>query len=99
VLLILANLGRSDPKPGAAVKRGLRWSECCRKQEQPNIVCKTAIGRATVPSDCGLPCICVKHVNRLFSRREAQGASTEVVEMGDLSRREIKPDSAVVGLF
>jgi hypothetical protein len=37
--------------------------------------------------------------NRLFRRREAQGAPSEVVEVGDLSRREIKPDKAVDGLF
>jgi hypothetical protein len=37
--------------------------------------------------------------NRLFSRREAQGAATEVVEVGDLSRRKIKPDRAVIGVF
>ena len=54
---------------------------------------------STGPSGCELPRISVKHVNRLLRRREAQGASSEIVEVGDLSRRERKPDSALVGLF
>ena len=37
--------------------------------------------------------------NRLFSRREAQGASAELVEVGDLSCRKTKPGRAVVDLF
>jgi hypothetical protein len=59
-------------------------------------------GEAPVPSGCMLPRICAKYEpqpNRLFSRREAQGAPSEVVEVGDLPRRENKPDSALVGLF
>jgi hypothetical protein len=46
--------------------------------------------------------ICAKYDSqptRLFSRREAQGAPSEVVEVGDLSRRENKPDIALVGVF
>jgi hypothetical protein len=37
--------------------------------------------------------------NRLFSRREAQSTSTELVEVGDLSCRKIKPDRAGIHLF
>ena len=37
--------------------------------------------------------------NRLFSCREAEGTSTELVEVGDLSCWKTKPDRAVVGLF
>jgi hypothetical protein len=37
--------------------------------------------------------------NRLFSCRKAQGISSEIVEVGDLSRRKNKFDKAVVGLF
>ena len=37
--------------------------------------------------------------NRLFSCRKAQGTSSEIMEVGDLSRRENKFDKAVVGLF
>jgi hypothetical protein len=54
------------------------------------------------PGGCKLPRICCEYdsqPNRLFSRREAQGAPSEVVEVGDLSRRENKPDSTLVGLF
>jgi hypothetical protein len=36
---------------------------------------------------------------RPFSRCEAQGVPSEAVEVGDLSRRQIKPGSAVVGLL
>ena len=37
--------------------------------------------------------------NRLFSCREAQGTSAELLEVGDLSRRENKSDKAVIGLI
>jgi hypothetical protein len=37
--------------------------------------------------------------NRFFSCCEAQGTSTELVEVGDLSCRTIKPDSAGISLF
>ena len=32
---------------------------------------------------------------RLFGRGEEQGSPTEIVEMGDLPRRQIKPDTPV----
>ena len=59
------------------------------------------VGKATAtgPSGCELPRISIPYVNRLLGRGEAQGAPSEIVEMGDLSRRERKPDSARVGLF
>jgi hypothetical protein len=72
---------------------------CCWR---PQIVGKSVIRRSTVPSGCELPRICIEYDpqrNRLFSRREAQGAPSEVVEVGDLSRRENKLDRALVGLF
>lgn len=37
--------------------------------------------------------------NRLFICRQAPGATSEVVEVGDLSRRKDKPDRAVSGVF
>jgi hypothetical protein len=37
--------------------------------------------------------------NRFFSCREAQGTPTELAEVGDLSCRTIKPDSAGISLF
>ena len=37
--------------------------------------------------------------NRLLSRREAQGAPSEVVEVGDLSRRKSKRGGAVRYIF
>ena len=58
--------------------------------------------RSTDPSGWELPRICHAHDpqrNRLFSRREAQGAPSEVLEVGDLSCRENEPDRALVGLF
>ena len=36
---------------------------------------------------------------RLFSCRQAQGTSTELVEVGDLSCRKINPDKPGIGLF
>jgi hypothetical protein len=44
-------------------------------------------------------CDNVPRPNRLFSCRKAQGTSSEIVEVGDLSRRKNKFDKAVVGLF
>jgi hypothetical protein len=41
----------------------------------------------------------VHRSKRLFSCREAQSTSPEIVEVGDLSCRKTKPDRAVVGLF
>jgi hypothetical protein len=37
--------------------------------------------------------------HRLFSCRQAQGTSTRLVEVGDLSCRKIKPDRAGINLF
>jgi two-component sensor histidine kinase len=37
--------------------------------------------------------------NGIGRRREAQGTSAELVEVGDLSCRKTKPDRAIVGLF
>src|ERR1700690_2805960 len=50
--------------------------------------------RSTDPSGWELPRIWERHDrrrNRLFSRREEQGAPSEVLEVGDLSRWENKP--------
>ena len=36
---------------------------------------------------------------RLFRCREAQGSSSEILEMGDLSRWQVESDPAIGGLF
>jgi hypothetical protein len=83
-----------------------KW--CCVPRERETAPledirwCDMLLRRSTVPSGSRLPRIHARNdrqSKRSFSRCEAQGTPSEAVEMGNLSRRQIKPGSTVVGLL
>jgi hypothetical protein len=57
----------------------------------------------TFAGNCGPPVPYSGHerirANRLFSRREKPGKSPRSMEMGDLPRRPVERDKAIIGLF
>jgi hypothetical protein len=96
-----ANVSAPESMPILSHQKAWQGQEaaCCRS---PHIVTKSVIRRSTVSGGCRLPRISStygRRSDRLFSRCEAQGIPSEAVEVGDLSRRQIKPGCTVVGLL